>query len=168
MDLAIFAKARCYVETRVEKRACRDGASGTRDRVPSVSVADRNEKFRPTDFSVKSSHRSSLQLLQHVGFTTAPIALVEAESPRTRWCLTCSRCTPFCVRFFCVFHVWFTFVGSPRFVTKCFRHASRALLRSFGGSSAAGVASRLTARTCLLYTSPSPRDVEETRMPSSA
>ena len=30
VDLAIFAKARCYVETRVEKRACRDGASGTR------------------------------------------------------------------------------------------------------------------------------------------
>ena len=25
-----------------------------------------------------------------------------------------------------------------------------------------------TARTCLLYTSPSPRDVEESRMPSSA
>ena len=25
-----------------------------------------------------------------------------------------------------------------------------------------------TAKTCLLYTSPSPRDVEESRMPSSA
>ena len=27
---------------------------------------------------------------------------------------------------------------------------------------------RLDIRTCLLYTSPSPRDVEESRMPSSA
>ena len=50
---------------------------------------------------------SPTKVLQHVGFTTAPIALVEAGSTRTRWCLTCSRCTPFCVRVVCVFHVWF-------------------------------------------------------------
>ena len=31
-----------------------------------------------------------------------------------------------------------------------------------------GVATDLQAATCLLYTSPSPRDVEESRMPSSA
>ena len=29
-------------------------------------------------------------------------------------------------------------------------------------------AGKITAGTCLLYTSPSPRDVEESRMPSSA
>ena len=28
--------------------------------------------------------------------------------------------------------------------------------------------SKIPGRTCLLYTSPSPRDVEESRMPSSA
>ena len=32
----------------------------------------------------------------------------------------------------------------------------------------AGISSLLDATTCLLYTSPSPRDVEESRMPSSA
>ena len=36
------------------------------------------------------------------------------------------------------------------------------------GSSLTGVASTENIRTCLLYTSPSPRDVEESRMPSSA
>ena len=33
---------------------------------------------------------------------------------------------------------------------------------------AASDPSEITAETCLLYTSPSPRDVEESRMPSSA
>ena len=32
----------------------------------------------------------------------------------------------------------------------------------------AGIVTTLGLMTCLLYTSPSPRDVEETRMPSSA
>ena len=32
----------------------------------------------------------------------------------------------------------------------------------------AGVSDRTTIQTCLLYTSPSPRDTERSRMPSSA
>ena len=37
-----------------------------------------------------------------------------------------------------------------------------------GGSHAADGYARSTGEVCLLYTSPSPRDVEESRMPSSA
>ena len=36
------------------------------------------------------------------------------------------------------------------------------------GRAAAPMPSRISAWACLLYTSPSPRDVEESRMPSSA
>ena len=37
-----------------------------------------------------------------------------------------------------------------------------------GSTLAAGAAIAMGAMSCLLYTSPSPRDVEECRMPSSA
>jgi len=36
------------------------------------------------------------------------------------------------------------------------------------GAGTAGLCAAIEARNCLLYTSPSPRDVEESRMPSSA
>ena len=38
----------------------------------------------------------------------------------------------------------------------------------FGGFASNELASRIDDSNCLLYTSPSPRDVEESRMPSSA
>ena len=37
-----------------------------------------------------------------------------------------------------------------------------------GKSSTIGIISSITNKTCLLYTSPSPRDAESSRMPSSA
>ena len=44
----------------------------------------------------------------------------------------------------------------------------RVVLAGMGGSSLAPEVIAATAGVCLLYTSPSPRDVEESRMPSSA
>ena len=49
---------------------------------------------------------------------------------------------------------------------KAARFAAKRLLRDFGEVENLQVSQK--SPSCLLYTSPSPRDVEESRMPSSA
>ena len=55
VDLAIFAKARCYVETRVEKRACPRWSFRNKRVSGSFCFSGRpkrKKKVRPTDFSL--------------------------------------------------------------------------------------------------------------------
>ena len=49
VDLAIFAKARCYVETRVEKRLAAMELSGNKDRAGSFCFSCRPKRKNSTD-----------------------------------------------------------------------------------------------------------------------
>ena len=58
--------------------------------------------------------------------------------------------------------------STPRFARAQRRHRAREKNMELPQAAPSAAAPRTRARDCLLYTSPSPRDVEESRMPSSA